>query len=141
MIRLTGSQVKKIRAHLELAYPNEGCGLLIGTRKSNGDTTVTRIVPAPNQRTTDATNRFEVAPKLQFDLMRELEGGDEMIVGHFHSHPDGQAHPSQSDEKMALDKAMIWLIASVWAGAMKDLNAFEVVEEGKSLKPTNLVFQ
>jgi len=124
--------------HLEAAYPHEGCGLLVGTRGKDG-TIVSRLAPAPNARATDAATRFEVDPKFQFDLMRELEGTNEQIVGHFHSHPNGSAIPSERDKKMALDKEMVWIIVPVTDGKAGDPMAYAVAEEEKSFLSIRLI--
>jgi len=139
VIRLTPQQLGRITRHLEAAYPNEGCGLLVGTGRDN--VAVTRVAAAPNVTSEDATIRFEVDPKFQFDLMRELEGSSERIVGHFHSHPDGSPIPSERDKKMALDKELIWLIVAVEKGKAGTPQAYAVEEEEKDFQPIPLIIE
>ncbi len=120
MIRLTLAQLEEINTQAERAYPNECCGLLAGIRVPDGTVTVTRIVPSPNvligEGGRGGHDRFEVDPQVRFDLMRTLHGTTEGIVGHYHSHPDHPAKPSEHDLDMAFEPDLIWLITTVVKG-------------------------
>lgn len=126
MIVVPRPLLKTICDLAEAAYPRECCGLLIG-RDDGAATTVTRIAESANLADGPAHDRFEVDPQVRFDVMRELgliaDGGAaavaptaERIVGHFHSHPDHPAQPSQTDLEMAFEPEMIWLITAVENG-------------------------
>jgi proteasome lid subunit RPN8/RPN11 len=99
------------------AHPRECCGLLEGER--DGDVVrVTALHPSPNLAS--APDRFEIDPALQFRLLRE----GRMIVGCYHSHPDGRAEPSPRDAEGAGEASFVWLIAGAeglgafaWDGA------------------------
>jgi proteasome lid subunit RPN8/RPN11 len=116
-----------LRQAVEAAYPEEGCGLLIG-RREGPRIVVARALPSPNLAQ-DRRHHFEVDPRLRFSLQRELRGGLEDIVGHFHSHPDGPAEPSASDLECAYEPALCWLIASVAGGRQVALNGFRVTAD------------
>lgn len=88
----------------------EVCGLLVG--RIHDDVWVDDVVMAENVAATPH-KRFEIDPQLQFDTMRKLRGGEHVIVGHFHSHPDGPAEPSTQDLAMAIDPEAIWVIAAL----------------------------
>lgn len=117
MIHLTLSQRQTINAQAEQAYPKECCGLLAGRLDDQGNVLITRVVPSPNVRIDPqgqgGQDRFEVSPQVRFDLMRTLRDTDEEIVGHYHSHPDHPAKPSQHDLDMAFEPDLIWLITAV----------------------------
>jgi proteasome lid subunit RPN8/RPN11 len=122
MVRLEPKATLAITRAVEAAYPNEGCGVLIGHREDSGwrvtDAAAgTNVHPEPR-------HRFEVDPKLVFDWMRKLRGGPVSLIGHFHSHPDGPAEPSATDRDSAYDRNAIWLIAGVPAGRLGTLRAF-----------------
>ena len=88
------------------AAPEECCGLLVGTSGR-----VTRLVSARNVH--DTPHRFfTVDPAAQFALLRELRerGGEEELLGHYHSHPSGPAEPSPRDLAEANDSALFWLV-------------------------------
>ncbi|MBF0247503.1 MAG: M67 family metallopeptidase [Alphaproteobacteria bacterium] len=112
-IRIEFAHWADISAQAERAYPRECCGLLVGTRDPGGDVTVTRVVPSPNVARHGGFDRFEVDPQVRFDLMRELRSGAEDIVGHYHSHPDHPAKPSQTDLDLAFEPDLAWLITAV----------------------------
>ncbi len=116
MILIPSPALEHIVNDAEQAYPEECCGLLVGTGDPTGTVTVTRVVSSPNVAPSGKNDSFEVAPKLRFDLMRKLEGGGDRIVGHYHSHPDHPARPSRRDIEMAWEPEMVWLITAVVGG-------------------------
>src|SRR5262245_48041737 len=83
-----------IRQAAAAAYPHECCGLLLG--EGEGDVTVTKVIPVPNVAE-DPRRAFAIDPQMQFDLLRATRGQTQRIIGHYHSHPDGQAAPSVHD--------------------------------------------
>jgi proteasome lid subunit RPN8/RPN11 len=127
-VRLAGAAVTTIATAAEQAYPNESCGLLIGTSDESG-WCVTRAVVGDNVHP-EPRRRFEVDPRLVFEWMRKLRGGDESVIGHFHSHPDGPAAPSETDRASAFDRAALWLIAAVPGGHIAALRAFRLERDG-----------
>ncbi|MBE0689524.1 MAG: M67 family metallopeptidase [Anaerolineae bacterium] len=81
----------QILDHARADAPREACGLLIG---QGG--TVEAIVPARNAAD-DATRFFRLDER---DLVRavfDAERRGQVLVGFYHSHPDGVAMPSQTD--------------------------------------------
>ncbi len=115
----------------ERAYPAECCGLLVGCRDVDSDEVrITRIVPSINLLAEETPRRFEVDPALRFRLMRELLGGPEEIVGHYHSHPDGPAVPSARDAEMAFEPDLLWVIVSAGAGGATETAAYFPLPEG-----------
>lgn len=107
----------------EHAYPEECCGLLIGHGDDATGIAVTRVAASRNVAEGRQRDRFEVDPRLRFDLMRALEGGSERIVGHYHSHPDHPARPSAHDSEMAWEPDLVWLIVSVANGRADEITA------------------
>jgi len=118
MIRLTCGDLRAIKAAAEDAYPMEACGLLVGSLTEDGVYDVARIVPSRNlaAEQTGRKDRFEIDPKLRFDVMRACEGSGEAIIGHYHSHPDHPAAPSKTDFSMAWDADFVWVIVAVPKG-------------------------
>ena len=113
MISIASQTIKKITYEAKKAYPDECCGLLAGIVSLNGAVTITQLRPSTN--VAKATNRrnFEIDPKVHFDLIHELRGTKERIIGHYHSHPNYPARPSEKDLKRALDPQLLWLIISL----------------------------
>lgn len=110
VLRLPSDLHKQLRDLALSAYPLECCGLLIG-RRHGEDFTVTRLVPAQNIHPAPHHN-FELDPATHFAVLRDLRAasGAETVLGHYHSHPDGQAMPSARDLAQTYDPAMLWLI-------------------------------
>lgn len=126
MIRIGHAHLDHINALAQQAYPGECCGLLAGRVEAGDVITVTRVVPSANVADPPGNDRFEVAPKVRFDLMRELDGTAETVVGHFHSHPDQAAEPSMTDLSMAFEPDLIWLITAVAQGAAQPTRAWRL---------------
>ncbi|MCK4938754.1 MAG: M67 family metallopeptidase [Rhodospirillaceae bacterium] len=129
MITIPENFLDIIRTEAEAAFPNECCGLLVGTENAS-DKVVTRVVPSPNTKVdSEGTGHknFEIDPKIHFDLLRELKDGSENIVGHYHSHPGKPALPSAHDIDNALEPEHIWLIMDVDEnGRAAGLGAFHI---------------
>jgi len=145
MIHFTPSQLQEVRDHAERAYPDECCGLLVGAVDADDVVTVTRITPSPNVRI-DAggeggEDRFEIDPQIRFDLMRALQGSDENIVGHYHSHPDHPAEPSIHDLDMAFEPELVWLIVAVNQGQSTDARTWRLNRDTTTITAVNLVIR
>lgn len=116
MILVPRSVLKTLLDAAEAAYPDEACALLVGRARGNGEIVVDRAVASANVAEGERGRRFEVDPALRIGLMKELRGGDERIVGHFHSHPDHPAQPSVEDLARAFEPDLVWLITAVEQG-------------------------
>ncbi len=123
MILLPRARLKQITDAAEAAYPDECCGLLVGRTEASGDLLITRVEASPNVAEGDPRDSFLVDPKIQFDLMRELGDGPECIVGHYHSHPDHAAAPSERDRRSVFYPEHVWVIVAVEGGRAGDMTA------------------
>ena len=131
MILIPHRLLRQTALAAEAAYPEECCGLLAGRDRQGGGVAVTRAVAGDNV-SPGPGDRFEVDPKVRFDLMRELEGGPERIVGHYHSHPDHPASPSERDLDMAFEPDLFWLIVAVENGAAAGARAWRLDRESRT---------
>ena len=116
MIQIPAPLLALITTAAEAAYPKECCGLLAGRDDGGDEIRVTRVEPSPNLAEGDQRDSFLVDPKIQFDLMRDLGDGPERIIGHYHSHPDHPARPSERDRQSVFYLDHIWVIVSVAGG-------------------------
>ncbi|MBT4932204.1 MAG: M67 family metallopeptidase [Rhodospirillaceae bacterium] len=126
MISIANALMAEITTAAEAAYPDECCGLLSGFGEADKTLTITGVHTSDNVTDGTARDRFEVDPKIRFDVMRELEGGPERIVGHYHSHPDHPAQPSEYDLKMAFEPDLLWFIVAVDEGRATETTAHRV---------------
>jgi len=90
-----------VTQHLELAFPNEGCGFLFG--EDHGESrTISHVEAVPNVKKGDQRRRFEIHP---LDYIRAeqlaLEQGLQLL-GIYHSHPNHPAIPSIHDLQQAV---------------------------------------
>ena len=102
-LHISQSVLKELCRHAVGELPDECCGILMG-RRSGGDGTVHRAVPAENIAESDRRNSYQIDWETLFAALRSarLEGTE--IIGFYHSHPDGSITPSQRDRE------------SVWIG-------------------------
>ena len=138
MIHLSPAHLKQIEAEALHAYPAECCGLVVGHLGAGGTVTVTRLVASANVAQAPGNDRFEVDPQVRFDTLRELAAGDEQIVGHYHSHPDHPAEPSQTDIAMAFEPELVWLITAVTQGSPGNTQAWRLNRETSEVQSVSL---
>jgi proteasome lid subunit RPN8/RPN11 len=127
MIRLTIEQLEAIKRYGERAYPEEGCGVLLGW--VDGEMKVVQeIRPTPNVRRDSPHNRYAIAPQELLRLEREARVRGREVLGFFHSHPDAEARPSSDD----LEHAWPWysyLIVSVRAAVSESVHSWVLRED------------
>lgn len=96
MLLLTKNQLDELFNIVERAYPEEGCGALLGHR--DGDRSVVEeVVSLDNSSGDDKTVRYEIDSRDLFGLLKRERETDQKILGFFHSHPNHPAMPSQTD--------------------------------------------
>jgi proteasome lid subunit RPN8/RPN11 len=102
----------QLRSHGEETYPNECCGIMLGT--ADGDhLTVASLIRAGNTRTDSAHNRYHIAPQELIAAQREGRKLGLDIVGFYHSHPDHPAQWSTTDFAEAHWFGCAYVITSV----------------------------
>lgn len=128
-----------IRALAAAAYPNEGCGVLIGHLTSDG-LEVVEATSGTNTNIDRARDRYLLDPADIVRADRDARARGLDIVGFWHSHPDHPAWPSQFDTDHAWLDYLYIIVTTTSAGA-RDLNGFTLAAEGGpfeqcALKPT-----
>ena len=128
MISLSKVSLKDITDAAENAYPRECCGLLAGYTDETGGRLITRVVLSRNLSSGDTRDSFEVDPEVRFSLMRNLEQADkgEIIVGHYHSHPNCSPTPSSRDLAMAYEPNLVWVIVAIHSGVVTETRAYMI---------------
>lgn len=122
MILLSPEPRAAIAAHAEAEFPNEACGLLLGQR-DGAEVFITEAVASANIAD-EPRRRFEIDPGLRLCLQKAARKGGGQIVGHYHSHPNGAARPSETDRAGIFEADLVWLIAAVVNGRLANLAAF-----------------
>jgi proteasome lid subunit RPN8/RPN11 len=102
---------------LQGAYPEEGCGALIGRVLDSGDIEITDAAALPNAEPIRGEDRFQIEPRAYEALERNLAERRDgtSVLGFFHSHPDGAAHPSSIDLEAAVGLFEVAQIRYVYA--------------------------
>jgi proteasome lid subunit RPN8/RPN11 len=105
-----------LRAEIEdaarAASPRECCGLIEG--RLDGDA-IHAVALHPARNLSPDADRFEIDPADHFRALRAARANGHVIVGCYHSHPNGKAQPSARDFAGALEENFIWLICGVTA--------------------------
>ena len=109
-IEVTREALDAIRRAAAGAGEKEACGLLLGTLQQ-GRACITQALETRNTHPTPRTH-FEVEPKALIDAYRAEREGGPRVLGCFHSHPNGEAAPSETDQSMAPRDGRVWAIAS-----------------------------
>ena len=97
-IILSAAIASQIESEGVAAYPNECCGILVGTDEPTGGRIVERIIPMTN--TFDASeqyHRFTIDPLALARADEESAAQGKLVLGFYHSHPDHPAQPSEYD--------------------------------------------
>jgi len=127
-LEIAAELLRAIERHGEAAYPEEGCGILLG-RAGDGRKVVVEILPVENRREDAARhNRYLIPPEavLAGEQAAAQKGLD--VVGFFHSHPDHPAQPSAFDR----DHAWPWysyLITAINAGRAAGTRSWRLLDD------------
>lgn len=105
------------------ACADEVCGLLLGDDDGIGDR-VGRVVACANVAAHPA-RRFEIDPVALIAAHRAARQGGERVIGHYHSHPGGDAMPSPRDAADAMPDGSVWIVV-----AGEKVTAWRAVADG-----------
>ena len=118
--------IEKMCSHVQRCIPEEGCGLLGGS----GDL-VKYVLPVTNEL--HSRVKFRMAPEEQFKAFMWLEENTLDMLGYYHSHPTGPAHPSETDlQQFSYPGVAVILLSpenSIWVvkGFIINKNAFKEI--------------
>lgn len=157
VLLLPESAAAVIRAAAAAAYPNEGCGLLVG-HPATETTPHQRVhlaialenhwqpddgsyTEAPLPPTTDAPadgtqaplsqrRRYRIDPADWLRVQRQARAQQLDIIGIFHSHPDHPADPSECDRRLAWPQYS-YIIAAVMGGKVEVLKSWQLNDSGQ----------
>lgn len=104
LVGISRDAIELIRAETAKSPDAEVCGLLLGSGE------VVEAQPCRNVAD-DPARRFEIDPAALIAAHKAARAGGPAIVGHYHSHPGGDARPSFRDAANAPGDGAIWLIA------------------------------
>jgi proteasome lid subunit RPN8/RPN11 len=118
-VRISPRLEAELIAHARADAPNECCGMIAGA-----DGRLTSYFPAANEFASPM--RFQIDARDQIRITNEIEGRGEQIGAIFHSHPNSEARPSQTDVNLARWwPGVLWVICSL-AEPDPVVRAFEI---------------
>jgi len=114
-----------ISEHVTKAYPQEGCGVLLGKipaeeagfpGESEGSYLIQKVCPLTNHSDkSSAAVHFNIDPLEMYRIEKEAEKEGLTVLGVYHSHPDCNAVPSEEDGEYMIP-GQFYLIVSVFCG-------------------------
>jgi proteasome lid subunit RPN8/RPN11 len=119
------------------AYPDEGCGVVLG-RFAGGRVEVVEATLGTNLNTDRSRDRYLLDPADIVRADRDARARDLEVVGFWHSHPDHPARPSQFDTDHAWTD-YVYLIVNTTSDGAGDLNGFTLSDEGGPFRQLPLV--
>ena len=108
-ILISNSDVKALIEHAKSEDPKESCALLIGSETDEG-WNVKEIFLTENMD--DSKVNFTISPEQELEVDIIAKKKDMEIVCIFHSHPNSDASPSNTDRKFMNVNPFPWIIYS-----------------------------
>lgn len=118
-VLLSSALHHQLLAEAAAAHPRECCGLLFGSPER-----IDAVQPCANVAA-DPLATFEIDPAALIAAERGSRSGGPLLIGHYHSHPNGRAEPSPRDAHDAARDGRLWLIV---AGGQ--VSAWRAIEGG-----------
>jgi len=121
-IKLSESNKKILSEYSENQKPNESCALLFGKEDTVLDLFLTENIEK-------SPVNFTISNKQLIEGYSMAEERNMDVIGIFHSHPDSEAYPSNTDKKFMQSNPVAWII---YSGINKNFRAYflesEIVE-------------
>ena len=113
-IILSQSNKKILSEYSENQKPNESCAILFGKENQVLDLFLTENIEK-------SPVNFTISNKQLIEGYKIAEEEKMEVVGIFHSHPNSDAFPSNTDKKFMQSNPVVWII---YSGINKNLKAF-----------------
>ena len=118
-IILSETDKKILSEYSENQKPNESCAILFGKNDIVSDLFLTENIEESPVNFTISNDQLIEGYKIA-----EQKGLD--VIGIFHSHPDSDAFPSNTDKKFMQSNPVVWII---YSGINKNFRAFVLETE------------
>jgi len=117
-ITLSESQKKILANYADSEKPNESCAILFGT--SDGQKAVVKDIFLTENIEKSPVN-FTISSEQLIQSYKTAEEKKMEVVGIFHSHPNSDAYPSDTDRKFMHSNPVVWII---YSGTSKEFKAY-----------------
>lgn len=122
-IILSEKDKEELAKHAEAEKPYESCAILVGN-ETDENWTVKEVVLTENTAKSRVT--FTISPEKEFEVDQNAKESNMEIVCIFHSHPESEARPSETDKKFMRVNPFPWII---YSGLTKEMNCFILQDE------------
>ena len=113
-IILKQSDRKILSQYSENQKPNESCAILFGKNNQVQDLFLTENID-------ESPINFTISNKQLIEGYKIAEDKKMDVIGIFHSHPNSDAFPSNTDKKFMQSNPVVWII---YSGINKNFRAF-----------------
>ena len=113
-IILKQSDKKLLSQYSENQKPNEACAILFGKNNEVLDIFLTENIE-------ESSVNFTISNEQLIEGYKNAEDKKMDIIGIFHSHPNSDAFPSNTDKKFMQSNPVVWII---YSGINKNFKAF-----------------
>ena len=117
-IILSITNKQELVKYAEAEKPYESCAILTGN-ENDENWTVKKLFLIENTAKSKVT--FTISPDEEFRVNQIAKESNMEIVCIFHSHPESEAHPSETDKKFMRVNPFPWII---YSGTTKEMNCF-----------------
>ena len=118
-IILSETDKKILSEYSENQKPNESCAILFGKNDIVSDLFLT-------ENTEESPVNFTISNEQLIEGYKIAEQKGLDVIGIFHSHPDSDAFPSNTDKKFMESNPVVWII---YSGINKNFRAFILESE------------
>ena len=118
-IILKQSDKKILSQYSENQKPNESCAILFGKNNQVLDIFLTENIE-------ESPINFTISNEQLIEGYKMAENKKMEIIGIFHSHPNSDAFPSNTDKKFMQSNPVVWII---YSGINKNFRAFVLESE------------
>ena len=122
-IILSKSYKEELVKYAEEEKPYESCAILIGN-ETGENLTVNKVFLTENTAKSKVT--FTISPDKEFEVDQISKEINMEIVCIFHSHPESEARPSETDKKFMRVNPFPWII---YSGITGEMNCFVLENE------------
>jgi len=122
-IILSQSDKKILTEHAENEKPNESCAILFGKDNRVSEVFLTKNIE-------ESSVNFTISNEQLIEGYKIAEEKKVEVIGIFHSHPDSDTYPSNTDKKFMHSNPVVWII---YSGINKDFKAYLLESDMKEI--------
>ena len=121
MVKINEKEIRMLCRYAIDEYPNECCGILLGSKKQRR---VQKVYRAANAASAERQKlHFLINPLELYRVEKEAAKSHMEIVGFYHSHADHPAVLSEEDQEFMIQDCL-YMVVSVAKGTCKEIRCF-----------------